>query len=260
MAQHPLTAVARSSRKKPHVIDYYSTSAEFYDLVAARHVASSGPALAAVLAAVDPAAGPVVEIGAGTGRVTQVIARTLPTADIVATEPSATMRAVLSSRIACDADLRRRVTVTDGSAQDMDLPERISAAVVFGVAGHLRPHERAALWQRLAERLAPGGLIAVELMGTAVPRAMPPTLSLRETVGRQEYEWWMAAEPVGDDRTRFTTTWKVLRDGQVVRQVADSYEWHAYDIGTLARETDLTVRHITHVGGHVVPQIGVLAA
>jgi SAM-dependent methyltransferase len=242
------------------MIDYYSTSAEFYDLTAARHVASSGPALAAVLADVDPAAGPVVEIGAGTGRVTQVIAETLPTADIVAAEPSATMRAVLSSRVARDADLRRRVTVTAGSAQDMRLPDRISAAVVFGVAGHLEPRERVALWRRLAQRLGSGGLIAVELMGTAAPRAMPPTLSLRETIGRQDYEWWMAAEPVGPERTRFTTTWKVLRDGHVVREVTDNYEWHAYDIETLARETDLTVRHVTRVGGLVVPQIGVLAA
>ncbi|WP_436775924.1 class I SAM-dependent methyltransferase [Yinghuangia sp. YIM S09857] len=241
------------------MIDYYSTSAEFYDLVAARHVASSGPALTAVLADVDASTGTVVEIGAGTGRVTRVIADALPDAEIVAAEPSATMRAVLAARIARDPDLRRRVTVTDGSAQDMALPEKIAAAVVFGVAGHLDGDERVKLWRRLAERLAPGGLIAIELMGTATPRPMPPTLSLRERIGRQTYEWWIAAEPVAADRTRFTTTWKVLQeDGQPVREVADSYDWHAYDIDRLAAESAMAIRRITRVGSHVVPQIGVL--
>ncbi|MYW01245.1 class I SAM-dependent methyltransferase [Streptomyces sp. SID3343] len=243
------------------MIDYYSTSAEFYDLVAARHVTSSGPALSAVLADVDATAGPVVEIGAGTGRVTQVIAAALPHARIVAAEPSATMRAVLASRVARDPDLRRRVSITDGTAQDMALPEKIGAAVIFGVAGHLDRRERIALWRRLAAHLAPGGLVAVELMGTAAPRPMPPTLSLSERIGRQVYEWWIAAEPVAADRTRFSTTWKVLDDdGRLVREVTDTYDWHAYDLDRLAAESGMTVRRITRVGSHVVPHIGVLVA
>lgn len=151
------------------MIDYYSPSAEFYELVATRHTASSGPPLTRVLTGLDVSHGPVLEIGAGTGRVTEVIASALPGAEILAAEPSATMRAVLSSRVARDPDLRRRVTVVDGAAQDLVLPERLSAVVIFGVAGHFTAAERVALWKRLAARLPDGAPLVVELMGSPRP-------------------------------------------------------------------------------------------
>lgn len=240
------------------MIDYYSPSAEFYDMVAVRHTASSGPPLARVLAGTDTGHGPVLEIGAGTGRVTQVIAAALPEAEILAAEPSATMRAQLMARVAADPDLRRRVTVTDGSAQDMELPEQLSAVVIFGVAGHLSRVERTVLWRRLAERLPPGGPLVVELMGVTAPRRIPPTMSLRETIGEQTYEWWIGGEPAGDDAMRFHTAWKVLRDGRTVREVEDSYVWHTFDVAQLARESGMTARRVVEAGGNAVPEIGVL--
>jgi SAM-dependent methyltransferase len=240
------------------VIDYYTPSAEFYDMVAVRHTASSGPPLARVLAPIDTSHGPVLEIGAGTGRITEVIAATLPEAEIIAAEPSATMRAVLTARVARDPDLRHRVTVVDGSAQDLCLPDRLSAVVIFGVAGHLTMAERTALWRRLAQCLPAGGPIIVELMGVSAPRSIPPVMSLRETIGRQTYEWWIGGEPATGDAMRFTTTWKVLRDGRTVREVSDSYIWHTVDVAQLGREAGMTTRRITEAGGQAVPEIGVL--
>jgi precorrin-6B methylase 2 len=153
----------------------YEASAEFYELVAARQAQSSGPALRAALAGVDPSVGPVLEIGAGTGRITEVIADALPSAEIVATEPAAEMRAVLISRAHADPRLRGRVTVVPDSAQRIaaGIGAPICAAVVFGVAGHLDAPERVALWRALADRLPPGGPIVVELMGVAAPRVIP---------------------------------------------------------------------------------------
>jgi SAM-dependent methyltransferase len=240
------------------VIDYYTPSAEFYDMVAVRHTASSGPPLARVLASVDTSRGPVVEIGAGTGRVTEVIAATLPGADIIAAEPSAAMRAILTSRVAADAGLRRRVTVTANSAQDLHLPDRISAVVMFGVAGHLTQAERTALWRRLSQRLPAGGPIIVELMGVRAPRHIPPVMSLREVIGRQAYEWWIGGEPASRESMRFTTTWKVLRDGRAVREVSDSYIWRTLSVAQVAREAGMTSRRVTEASGQAVPEIGVL--
>lgn len=240
------------------MIDYYSPSAEFYEMVATRHTASSGPPLARVLASVDVSHGPVLEIGAGTGRVTEVIAASMPQAEIIAAEPSATMRAVLTSRVARDPELRRRVTVTDGSAQSLELPDRLSAVVIFGVAGHLTVSERVSLWRRLAARLPEGGPIIVELMGVSSPRSIPPVMSLREKIGRQTYEWWIGGEPTEGDGMRFTTTWKVLREGRTVREVSDSYDWHTFDVARLASESGMTSRRITEAGGQAIPEIGIL--
>ncbi|MFD0662832.1 class I SAM-dependent methyltransferase [Thermocatellispora tengchongensis] len=201
-----------------------------------------------------PGRGPILEIGAGTGRVTEVIAAALPTAEIVAMEPSPPMRAILTSRVADDPGLRERVTVVDTAAPDLPPLDRISAAVIFGVAGHLTEPERRTLWARLRERLAPGGVIVVELMGVRTPRTIPPTLSLRETMGRQVYEWWLAGEPLGPGLMRFTTTWRVLRDGRTVREVSDGYDWHTLDTAQIAREAGMTSRRIAHAGGEVTPR------
>lgn len=238
----------------------YSASAEFYELVAERQARSSAPALRAALAGVDPAAGPVLEIGAGTGRITEVLADTLPDTEIVATEPAAEMRAVLTSRVFSSPGLRGRVTVTADSAQQVARAAAppICAAVVFGVAGHLDRSERVTLWRALAARLPAGGPIVVELMGVATPRVIPPVRLLRERVGEQVYEWWSSAEPCGDGVMRFDTTWRVLAGARLVREVAESHRWHTLTGADLAAESGLAAERIAQVGGEATAEISVL--
>lgn len=226
--------------------DYYSPMAEFYELVARRQAAASGPPLAAALSALPAGIGPVVEIGAGTGRLTEVIAAALPTAPIVAAEPSATMRAILTSRVASRPELRGRVTVVDGAAPGLALPPRIGAAVVFGVAGHLPGPDRVTLWRRLRERLAPGGIIVVELMGARALCVLPPTLTVVDTVGRRRYEWWVEGRPGGSPGLmRFTTTWRIYRGDTLTRVVDDSYDWWTQDPAELAAESGLNCADVS---------------
>ncbi|CCE74268.1 class I SAM-dependent methyltransferase [Clavibacter nebraskensis] len=224
----------------------YSPGAEFYDLVARRHTEAMAGVLAEALAgtsagepvgapAAPDAPGTVVEIGAGTGRITRLIAALLPDAPILAAEPSPVMRAVLRSRVHEDPALRHRVTIRPETAQELTLPDRIQAVVLIGVAGHLGGADRAGLWRRCLERLEPGGVIVVDLMGTSA-RALPPTRLLRERIGTQTYEWWTTAEPGRDGATRFTTRWLVLDGTRAVREVMGGYEWHSLDAATLARE------------------------
>ncbi|QIZ39764.1 class I SAM-dependent methyltransferase [Saccharopolyspora sp. ASAGF58] len=231
----------------------YTPTAEFYELVADRQVRSSGPPLRAVLSDVDGSAGEVLEIGAGTGRVTEVIAEALPTARIVAAEPSPAMRAILTSRVATDDDLRARVRVTAQAAPDLDLPESLAAVVIFGVVGHLDADERRRLWRRLGERLVPGGVVVVELMGVRSPRDIPPTLSLTAVMGRQNYEWWVAGRPAGPDLMRFINTWKVRRGDVLVREITDSYEWYTVDTELLAAESGMTIRPVPRVVTDAAP-------
>lgn len=240
------------------VADYYSASAEFYEMVAARHVRTSAGPLRAALAGVDPGLGPVVEIGAGTGRVTEVIAAALPSASIIAAEPSTPMRAMLTSRVFGQDALRRRVTVSAEPAQHLRLPDRVSAVVVFGVLGHLTQDERIALWRKLRAHVPPGAPIVVELMGTGAARAVPPFRMLRERIGEQTYEWWTRAEPVEGDVLRWETTWKVIRDGAVVRSTRDAYVWENLSVAGLAEEAGMSGRLFSEPGLPGAPEIGAL--
>ncbi|MDE3722950.1 MULTISPECIES: class I SAM-dependent methyltransferase [Nocardiopsis] len=239
-------------------IDYYSPAAEFFDLVGHRHLVSSAPALRAALTGLDTAHGPVLDIGAGTGLVTSTIAEILPSARILSAEPSPVMRAVLTSRVFSDPALRERVTVLPEPAQELPLPDSLSAVVIFGVAGHIPRSERVALWRRLADRLPPGGPIVVELMGVETPRSIPFVRMCRERVGEQVYEWWISGEPAGEGVMRWRTEWRVLRDGERVRTVTDEYDWETFGVDRLAEESGLTVKRLVQAGREATPEIGVL--
>lgn len=233
------------------MIDYYSPTAEFYDLVGGQHWAHSDPALASALAGIDTGHGPVLDLGAGTGRTTEAIGRVLPDARIIAVEPSPGMRAVLTSRVVRDPDLRPRVTVVAARAQETELPERLSAAVICGVLGYLDREERAGLWHRLLGRLPAGAPIVVELMALGTPQSVAPLRIARQRLGDQDYEAWLSGEPCGPDRMRWSATWRVLNGEKLVREVDVTHEWYTFGIQDLAAETGLTAKQLT-------PELGVL--
>nr|WP_203607521.1 Gfo/Idh/MocA family oxidoreductase [Streptomyces sp. SID11385] len=225
----------------------YSPSAEFFDLVAAEHTATaSAPAVAALLADADLDTGPVVDIGAGTGLLTEAVARARPDAEIIASEPSVGMRAVLTSRVFSDEDLRTRVTVTADAAPDLNLPDRIGVVLLCGVLGHLDAEERARLWRRLTRRLAPGGLVIVELMQFEEPTTLPETRLATATAGHHRYEWSFGGEPdeAEDGVMRLHSTWRVHRDDapQAAREVHDSYRWEPFGLADVVAESGMTAR------------------
>ncbi|MBL1100550.1 Gfo/Idh/MocA family oxidoreductase [Streptomyces coffeae] len=225
----------------------YSPSAEFFDLVAAEHTATSSvPAIVELLADADLSTGPVVDIGAGTGLVTEAVAHVRPDAEIVACEPEVGMRAVLTSRVFSDPDLRSRVTITADAAPDLELPDQVSVVLLCGVLGHLDADGRARLWRRLTRRLAPGGLVVVELMQFEEPLTLPETRLATATAGRHRYEWSFGGAP--DERDtgvmRMSSTWRVYRDGatRAEREVHDSYRWEPFGLKDVVAESQLTAR------------------
>ncbi|WP_370666331.1 Gfo/Idh/MocA family oxidoreductase [Streptomyces sp. IBSBF 2507] len=225
----------------------YTPSAEFFDLVAAEHTATaSAPAVAALLADADLSNGPVVDIGAGTGLVTEAVARARPDAEILACEPAVGMRAVLTSRVFSDPDLRSRVTVTADAAPDLDLPERVSVVLLCGVLGHLDADSRALLWRRLNRRLAPGGLVVVELMQFEEPLTLPEARLATATAGRHRYEWSFGAAPdeTEDGVMRLHSTWRVYRGDatEAEREVHDSYRWEPFGLKDVVAESGMTAR------------------
>ncbi|MEX5710658.1 bifunctional Gfo/Idh/MocA family oxidoreductase/class I SAM-dependent methyltransferase [Parafrankia sp. FMc6] len=220
----------------------YTPTAEFFDLVAAGHVErSSAPAVVEALRAAGLGKGVLVEIGAGTGLLTEAVARAFPQSEIICFEPSDGMRAVLTGRVCRDDDLRSRVTVSADPAPNLDLPETIEAALVCGVAGHLSPGKRAALWGRLRKRLGPGGMIIVELMDLDRPVDLAPHRLARTRLGDQNYEWWLSGQPAGDDTIILRTTWRVLSGDRVVREAHDSYTWQTISLAEVAAEAGLTL-------------------
>lgn len=100
----------------------------------------------------------VVDLGAGTGIGTRALAEST-VARIVAVEPSLTMRAVLTARVADDPRLSARVTIHAGSAPAAltQIAGPIDGFVCAHVLGHLAEPDRAATFAWLGQSLAPNG-------------------------------------------------------------------------------------------------------
>lgn len=230
--------------------DFYSPVAEFYDIVT-RTYPDGENALRAVLSDVDPSAGPVLDVGAGTGRTADITTEVLPDAQVIAVEPAPVMRAVLTHRVAQNDRLRKRVTIVPDPIESAPLPDSLAAVVLFGVIGHLDEPDRARLWARLLPLLAPGAPVIVELLPITRPQLLPPMPFARERIGGHLYEATLEGEPAGGDLMRLTSTWRVSGERGDLRVIRNTSEWHTFGLDDLAVETGLVAEQLT-------TQVGVL--
>ncbi|PZG15229.1 class I SAM-dependent methyltransferase [Nonomuraea aridisoli] len=165
--------------------DPLSAAVPFYDLLHEDgHVPLVRRLLPPLLAGVRHG---VLEIGAGTGLITEVIARSAP-GEIYALEPSLGMRSVLLSRLAVDPETRRRVTVLPCGALDAEVDDPVEAVVMISVLQSFPAAERPALWRVLARQLRPGGRLVFNWRDRATPvtGGLEPVGSY--DVGRHTYE------------------------------------------------------------------------
>lgn len=227
----------------PTEIDEYAVAAEHYDLWAAGHWAQLRPALAAQLKGVDASAGPVLDVGAGTGLGTVLIADAVPGVQVLAVEPSRAMRVGLVTRLMSRPDLHDRVTVLQTDLAGIDWPEQLSGFVAMAMLGHVAPAARQALWRDLATHLAPSAPAVVLLQPPGRPETVPATRHTEARLGQHDYEGWAAAEPVGPRTLRWTMSYRVLRDGELVDEQQWSSDFHTVsedDVRTEAGAAGLT--------------------
>lgn len=209
----------------------YAVTAQYYDPLTATGHAEIDSQIAAALAGLDTQGRPILDIGAGTGLTTALIAATLPEAEIWAIEPDPAMRPALMTRMWNDPDLRGRVSILPFAALDAPLPAAIAGAVLSASLVHFSPCERLRLWQALAERLAEKGRIIVEIQcPEAIDIAPAPMGPVR--VGHVDYWGTAGAQGYADGRQKWTINYRAEMDGVILSE--DSVR---YDCWAVAGET-----------------------
>ncbi|WP_043635438.1 class I SAM-dependent methyltransferase [Nonomuraea candida] len=195
--------------------DSYSAAVPFYDLFHLDgHVPGVRESLPAVLKGIERG---VLEIGAGTGLITDLIARETP-GEIYALEPSLGMRSVLLSRLAADPALRRRVTVLPCGALDVRVDEPVELIVMISVLQSFPAGERAALWRVLAGQLEPGGRLVFNWRERSAPAPGELEVLASYEVGRHAYE--IAAQVLATDGETVTSrfVYRIKHRGAVLSE------------------------------------------
>src|SRR4029079_8358665 len=95
---------------------------DFYDLLETAMWDTFGLQMLDVLADVDPADGPIIDVGSGTGIGLAYLRAAVPDARLVAIEPSKALRVALHTRLSEFTELREQTTVIPTTFGDAALP------------------------------------------------------------------------------------------------------------------------------------------
>ena len=99
----------------------------------------------------------LIDVGCGTGRVTEALAAVVPRGRVLAVDASADMVALARRR------LGDRAEVWCQDVLDLELDERVDAIVSTATLHWVTDHDR--LWARLARALRPGGVLEAQCGG-----------------------------------------------------------------------------------------------
>lgn len=216
-------------------VDPYARSADHLDLLSAgmwEHLTTGVTDALSGLAEHST----IVELGAGTGLGTHVIARAAPTARILAVEPSSHLRAVLVHRVASNPDLRSRVTIENRPFPASRLPDTFDAFVVMNTLGHLTREARERLWRVIAAGLRPQGCAVVNLQQPTTSSAVPEFEMADERVGHRTYHGSAWAERIDDTTMKWHMTYRTSENGTEIDAVNVDYIWNVVDSNTIAFE------------------------
>lgn len=218
------------------VSEQYAVTAEYFGLMMRAFAPEQSAVLRRALRHADPGAGPVLDLGAGTGDATVDVLDALPGAEVIAVEPARAMRSVLLNRLAARPDLDDRVTVVAGELAAAELPTSLGGVVMLNVLGHFARDQRAELFATFAAHLTPGLPVVLSLQAPAGPVVVPRTLATSTHLGSTEYQAWMEAMPSGEETVRWTMRYVTLRRGEVLDEQLTEYEFHHFGVDQLRDE------------------------
>ena len=230
-------AAAPSRQLPPDGVSGYATIAEFTDLLVGDLWDTVGLVLLDVFEGLEPTAGPIVDVGAGTGVGLAAIREAAPGIRLVAIEPSPGMRTALHARLHDDGDLLGRTSVVPTRFGDAQLPDRAAAVIAIGVLGHLDDAERVKLWHYVATSLRPGAPAVIGLVAPRRPTTIPGVRVGERRVGQHLVEGWSSTVPLDERSIAWTQRFRIAdANGLTLREASATVAWRCDGIDDLRAE------------------------
>ncbi len=199
-----------------------------------RQAALSWPEEFAILARLTAAPAPsILEVGCGSGAVTECLLRAWPDATVTALEPDSDLLDMARRRLA--GTVPERVQWVHGSIEENDLPDRTFDLIVIRyVLQHLKDATGAV--RSLLPKLADGGrLAAIDVDGALWGAAHPTDPSLAELHAAAS-AWQGRA---GGDKLIGRRLWSILHDAGVAAPMLEVFAYHSGERGLAAFEPQL---------------------
>ncbi|MCP3424677.1 hypothetical protein NBM05_01165 [Rothia sp. AR01] len=229
----------------------YAATASAFDLFSAPARPARLAALGELLPLLRPEEGPILDVGAGSAAAAAVILDRVPSARVMAIEPSRSMRSLALGRIAEHPEWFERITVHPEDFFSADLPRRLGGALALGVIGHFDGGERRAVLAELAARLPRGGGALLDLLPPARPTELPAEEFTAAVIGDLTYRCIAEAWPAGGadaELMRWRMTYLTLEGERVVVEDVAEFDYRhpeadvlvaeAADVGLSARRVD----------------------
>ncbi len=215
--------------------DYYG-AAGAYDLLTEAPAEARRYVLRDFAPRLDPAAGPILDIGCGSGRDLEYLLDAFPGAELIGWEPRDSLRSLALGRLSAQPRWRHRVTVRPEGALAAPLPAQLGGVIMRGVLGHFRPEQRKVLWERLADHTPDGGVVLFDLPSPEQPVEVVPHIFADVRLGTLRYLGIAEGVPLSDETMRWTVTCQTLDGDKLLEEQTTDRTVHHQSEGTARAE------------------------
>lgn len=222
--------------KNTSVGDRYAATASAYDLYIAAYRCDQIAALEALRPRLRPSAGPILDVGAGSGLNCNWVLSHVPGSEVIAIEPSPSMRSLTLQRIAANPDWFPRITVRPEDFLSAPLPASLGGGILLGVLGHFDAGGRAAVFAELATRMATGAAALIDLQEPEKPMRVEPFEFTAARIGMLHYKGIAEAWPAGGEAMRWRMTYLTLEDERILTEETTEHLYHHPTASTVAEE------------------------
>lgn len=216
--------------------DHYAATASAYDLYNAAYRRDQVAALNALRPRLSPSAGPILDVGAGSGLNSAWVLAHIPDSEVIAIEPSPSMRALTLQRVAANPEWFHRVTVRPEDFFSAPLPATLGGGILLGILGHFDAGERSAVFAELAARMKTGTAVLIDLQEPETPMRVEPFEFTAARIGQLHYKGIAEAWPAGDETMRWHMTYLTLEGERILTEETADHVYHHPPASTVAKE------------------------